>query len=97
MTYSVDDYNKLSSWIMAGCDMDNMPFSGEMPNSELEFELLFENATFEVIQTVGERNRNKEIKERQKQGRALTKRKPTSIRWMRKRFGHTFPRRNSML
>lgn len=73
MTYSVDDYNKLSSWIMAGCDMNNMPFSGETPNSELEFELLFENATFEVMQTVGERNRNEEIKERQKQGRALTK------------------------
>lgn len=73
MTYSVDDYNKLSSWIMAGCDMDNMPFSGETPNSELEFELLFENATFQVMQTVGERNRNEEIKERQKQGRALTK------------------------
>ena len=75
MTYSLDDYNKLSSWIMAGCDMDNMPFSGETPNSELEFELLFENATFEVMQTVGERNRNKEIKERQKQGRALTKKR----------------------
>lgn len=73
MTYSVDDYNKLSSWIMAGCDMDNMPFSGETPNSELEFELLFENATFEVMQTVGERNRKEEIKERQKQGRALMK------------------------
>ena len=75
MTYSKQDYNKLDSWIMAGCDMDNMPFSGETPNSELEFELLFENATFEVIQTVGERNRNKEIKERQKQGRALTKKR----------------------
>lgn len=73
MTYSKQDYNKLDSWIMAGCDMCDMPFSGTTPNSELEFELLFENATFEVMQTVGERNRNEEIKERQKQGRALTK------------------------
>lgn len=74
MTYSGDDYDKLNSWIMAGCDMDNMPFSGETPNSDLKFELLFDNATFEEIQTIGERNRDEAIKERQRKGIAAAKR-----------------------